>query len=84
MDCRYWSWAPPALGLYVLGLRRSGLAASEAIRRMLPDAVIQGADDAPDIDRDRLAMISGTVQISSATSPSCLTRSLTASQIRPR
>ena len=39
----------------VLGLRRSGLAASEAIRRMLPDALIQGADDAPDIDRDRLA-----------------------------
>ncbi|HYW28902.1 MAG TPA: UDP-N-acetylmuramoyl-L-alanine--D-glutamate ligase [Gaiellales bacterium] len=39
----------------VLGLRRSGLAASEAIRRMLPDALVQAADDAPDVDRDRLA-----------------------------
>ena len=39
----------------VLGLRRSGLAAAEAIRRMLPGAVVQAADDAPDVDRDRLA-----------------------------
>ncbi len=39
----------------VLGLRRSGLAAAEAIRRMIPGAVVQAADDAPDVDRDRLA-----------------------------
>jgi len=38
----------------VLGLRRSGLSACEAIRRMIPDAVVQAADDAPDVDRDRL------------------------------
>ena len=39
----------------VLGLRRSGLAACEAIRRMHPDARVQSADDAPGVDRDRLA-----------------------------
>jgi UDP-N-acetylmuramoylalanine--D-glutamate ligase len=39
----------------VLGLRRSGLSACEAIRRMIPDAVVQAVDDAPDVDRDRLA-----------------------------
>ena len=39
----------------VLGLRRSGLAAAEAIRRTLPDARVQAADDSADVERDRLA-----------------------------
>ena len=38
----------------VLGLRRSGLAACDAIRRMLPDASVVGADDAADVDAARL------------------------------
>jgi UDP-N-acetylmuramoylalanine--D-glutamate ligase len=38
----------------VLGLRRSGLAACDAIRRMLPEASVVGADDAADVDAARL------------------------------
>jgi UDP-N-acetylmuramoylalanine--D-glutamate ligase len=39
----------------VLGLRRSGLAACEAIRRVLPDARVLASDDAADVDTARLA-----------------------------
>jgi UDP-N-acetylmuramoylalanine--D-glutamate ligase len=38
----------------VLGLRRSGLAACDAIRRMLPEATVVGVDDAADVDVARL------------------------------
>jgi UDP-N-acetylmuramoylalanine--D-glutamate ligase len=38
----------------VLGLRRSGLAACEAIARTWPDAEVIAVDDAPDVDAARL------------------------------
>jgi UDP-N-acetylmuramoylalanine--D-glutamate ligase len=38
----------------VVGLRRSGLAAAEAIRRVRPDAEIRGTDPAVDVDVARL------------------------------
>ena len=38
----------------VLGLRRSGLAACDALRRMLPEAGIVAVDDAADVDAARL------------------------------
>ena len=41
----------------VIGLRRSGLAACEAIRRLWPDAEVLGADPAGDVDTGRLARI---------------------------
>ena len=41
----------------VLGLRRSGLAACEAIRRTWPSAEIVAVDDAPDVDTARLSAL---------------------------
>jgi len=41
----------------VLGLRRSGLAAAEAIRRTMPGAEVVGADDATDVDTARLRAV---------------------------
>ncbi len=41
----------------VVGLRRSGLAACEAIRRMWPSADVVGVDDAPDVDVARLSAL---------------------------
>ena len=41
----------------VLGLRRSGLAAGEAIRRTMPGAEVVGVDDAADVDTARLQAI---------------------------
>jgi UDP-N-acetylmuramoylalanine--D-glutamate ligase len=41
----------------VIGLRRSGLAACEAIRRVWPDAEVLGADPAGDVDTGRLQRI---------------------------
>jgi UDP-N-acetylmuramoylalanine--D-glutamate ligase len=41
----------------VLGLRRSGLAACEAIRRMWPSAEVIAVDDAPDVDAARLSAL---------------------------
>ena len=46
---------PVSDGRYVvLGLRRSGLAAGEAIRRTMPGAEVVGVDDAADVDTARL------------------------------
>ncbi|HEU0193718.1 MAG TPA: Mur ligase family protein, partial [Gaiellales bacterium] len=41
----------------VLGLRRSGLAACEAIARMWPEAQVVAADPAEDVDRERLSAV---------------------------
>jgi UDP-N-acetylmuramoylalanine--D-glutamate ligase len=41
----------------VLGLRRSGLAACEAIRRIWPAADVIAIDDAPDVDTARLSAL---------------------------
>jgi UDP-N-acetylmuramoylalanine--D-glutamate ligase len=41
----------------VLGLRRSGLAACEAIARMWPDAEVIAVDDSPDVDVARLSAL---------------------------
>ncbi|MDX6544635.1 MAG: hypothetical protein QOG02_409, partial [Gaiellales bacterium] len=41
----------------MLGLRRSGLAACEAIRRMWPSAEVIAVDDAPDVDTARLSVL---------------------------
>jgi UDP-N-acetylmuramoylalanine--D-glutamate ligase len=39
----------------VVGLQRSGLAACEAIRRVLPDAEVVAVDSSPDVDVSRLS-----------------------------
>jgi UDP-N-acetylmuramoylalanine--D-glutamate ligase len=41
----------------VVGLQRSGLAACEAIRRMLPGADVVATDSSPDVDVSRLSAI---------------------------
>jgi UDP-N-acetylmuramoylalanine--D-glutamate ligase len=41
----------------VVGLQRSGLAACEAIRRVLPDAYVVAVDSSPDVDVSRLSAL---------------------------
>ena len=51
----------------VVGLRRSGLASLEALRRTRPDAALSARDDAADVDLDRLRALD--VEYRPGTSP---------------